>query len=356
MLAAACTGSAAGDRESGPADPGTGPATASSAAAGGGAPTGSGSPPAVDVGGPAKRTVRVTGADELRSALGAARPGDRIELADGTYPGKFTITTDGTQAEPIVLHGSRAAMIDGEGVRGGRALTLQADWWRLAGFTIHNGQKGLMAEGANHTVVDGLLVYDIGDEAVHFQKGSSDNLIRNCEIHDTGKRRPGFGEGVYLGSANGNWEGKQPDRSDRNRVTGNRIGPNIAAEHIDIKEGTTGGEIRGNTFDGRGQTGENSAESWINAKGNDYVIAGNTGTAAYASGYKARTVYPGYGCGNVFDGNTGSVAPYVKPGWAFDISNQTNCPGKPNVVCDNNHLGGAAQGLSQIPPTRCPPR
>jgi hypothetical protein len=299
--------------------------------------------------------VAVTSADGLRAALAGARPGDRIELADGVYTGKFSIAAGGTAAEPITLTGSPQAVIDGGGIRGGRALTLQADWWRLIGFTIRHGQKGLMAEGANHDLVDGLQVHDIGDEAIHFQHGSSDNLIRNCTVHDTGQRRPGFGEGIYLGSANGNWPGHQPDRSDRNQVLGNHLGPNIAAEHIDIKEGTTGGLISGNIFDGRGQTGENSGESWVNAKGNGYVITGNTGQAAYASGFKARTVYPGYGCGNVFDANSGSVAPYRHAGYAFDIPGNTDCAGmRPNVVCDTNHVTGAAAG-SQIPATNCPP-
>lgn len=341
ILAAGCTADRppAGPDSPGQAQTGTPPAPT---------PT---SPPVL--GGSARRTVPVSSADGLRDALTAARPGDRIELAPGTYTGKFTITAAGTRTEPITLIGPRTAVIDGDGIRGGRALTLQADWWQLGGFTIRNGQKGLMAEHANHTVVDGLAVYDIGDEAIHFQKGSSDNLIRNCLIHDTGKRRPGFGEGIYLGSANSNWEGRQPDHSDRNRVIGNHIGPNIAAEHVDIKEGTTGGEIRGNTFDGRGQTGENSGESWVNAKGNGYLIAGNTGTAAYASGYKARTVYEGYGCGNTFQGNTGSVAPSVKPGYAFDISNQTTCATNPNRVCADNTVTGAASGVSQIGLIRC---
>jgi Right handed beta helix region len=349
MLAAGCTSAVAG----GP------PAVPSSQPALGGSAPGVPAPgvPAPGVPAPAgpapHRVVPVSGADALRAALAGALPGDRIELADGSYEGKFTITRDGTQAAPIVLAGSARAAIDGGGIKGGRALTLQADWWRLTGFTIHNGQKGLMAEGANHTVVDGLTVYDIGDEAIHFQKGSSDNLIQNCAVHDTGKRRPGFGEAIYLGSANGNWENKQPDHSDRNKVVGNHLGPDIAAEPVDIKEGTSGGEIRGNTFDGHGQSGENSAESWVNAKGNGYLIADNTGAAAYASGFKARTVYPGNGCGNTFRHNTGTVAPYTKAGYAFDITNNTDCPGNPNKVCTDNTVTGAASGTSQIPETRC---
>ena len=53
--------------------------------------------------------------------------------------------------------------------------------------------------------------------------------------------------------------------------------------------------MRGNVFDGRGQTGENSGESWVNAKGNDWVIEDNTGTGAYASGFKTRVQVEGWG-------------------------------------------------------------
>jgi hypothetical protein len=315
-------------------------------------PSRTGNTAAPQLAGGAARSLTVTDADALTRALAQARPGDRITLAPGTYEGRFLITRAGTREQPITVTGPREAVIDGGGIRGGRALTLQADWWQLAGFTIRNGQKGLMAEHANHTVVAGLAVYDIGDEAIHFQHGSSDNLIRNCVVHDTGKRRPGFGEGIYLGSANSNWPGGQPDRSDRNRVVSNHLGPNIAAEPIDIKEGTTGGEIRDNTFDGRGQTGENSAESWVNAKGNGYTIAANRGAAAYLSGFKARTVRPGWGCGNTFRANSGSVAPTSKPGgYAFDVANQADCADAPNRVCDDNHVTGAP--LSQLPPARC---
>ncbi|MET9554534.1 hypothetical protein [Streptomyces sp. NPDC006645] len=53
------------------------------------------------------------------------------------------------------------------------------------------------------------------------------------------------------------------DASDRIHVLDNRIGPNVAAEGIDIKEGTNDGVVRGNTFNGTGITGQNSGDSWV---------------------------------------------------------------------------------------------
>jgi hypothetical protein len=204
-----------------------------------------------------------------------------------------------------------------------------------------------MALGTRGTVIDGLLVHNIGDEAIHLRDNSTDNVVRNCEVHDTGKRRPGFGEAIYIGQAVSNWVDDQPDRSDRNRILNNKLGPNVAAEHVDIKEGTTGGEVRGNVFDGRGQTGENSGESWVNAKGNDWIIEDNEGVGAYASGFKTRVQIDGWGCGNVFRKNRGAVEPVSgpKPGWAFDIhSRNSGCESNPNIVyADNTVLGPSGQ-------------
>jgi hypothetical protein len=52
------------------------------------------------------------------------------------------------------------------------------------------------------------------------------------------------------------WQNNSPDHSNRNQVLNNKIGPNVAAEEIDIKEGSCCGIIRGNTFDGAEMLGE----------------------------------------------------------------------------------------------------
>lgn len=295
---------------------------------------------------------------ELNTALAAAQPGDVITMSDGVYNGRLKITQSGTAQAPITLKGSRDAVVDGGTTSTGRAVELTGDHWRLEGFTIRNGQKGLMALGVTGTVVDHLSVHTIGHEGIHFQHNSTDNTVLLSEVHDVGKTNADFGEAIYFGSAINNWPGGVPDRSDRNKAVGNTLGPNVTAEHIDIKEGTTGGEVRANVFDGRGQTGANSGESWINAKGNDYLIRYNTGTGAYRHGYKTRKLAPGWGCGNVFQANKGSVAPYtMADGYAFSVTNNSDCASdQQNVVCDDNTVTGGGKGVSTIAVTPCAPR
>lgn len=294
---------------------------------------------------PAARVVNVGTAPALRAALADALPGDEIRLADGVYAGRFTIDRDGTQGQPITLTGSREAVLDGQGTGSGRVVQLRASFWHLSGFTVTNGQKGVMALGVRGTVLDGLKVFRIGDEAVHFRDNSTDNIVRNSEISDTGLREPGFGEGIYFGQAVGNWVDGQPDRSDRNRAIGNRIGPNVRAEALDLKEGTTGGEVRDNTFDGTGMTGANFADSWVDVKGNGYLVAGNRGTSALLDGFQTHVAVAGWGRDNVFRDNTADVR---AAGFGFNITG-----GVPNVVCADNTVTGAGSGAANIPLTAC---
>lgn len=296
-------------------------------------------------------TVSVASAEELQDAVDNASPGDVIDMADAVYDLNLVISTSGTEDDPITLRGSRDAVVDGGDNSSGYAVALEADHWTLTGFSIRNAKKGVMATGASGNVLDDLEVFDIGEEGIHFRQSSSDNVVRHSEVHDTGQVTEDYGEAIYLGSAKNHWPGGEPDPSDRNKVLNNKLGPNVTAEHVDIKEGTTGGEVSGNTFDGTGQTGANSGESWVSAKGNEYTISGNEGDAAYMSGFKTRNRVDGWGCGNVFSANTGSVAPYQEDGWGFDIKNE-GCD-TDNIVCDDNDVTDAAKGDSNVDTTSC---
>ena len=149
-------------------------------------------------------------------------------------------------------------MLDGDGTGGGYVLHLvNADYWRLEGFTATSGSKGIVLDGSSHNLISGVHVTDIGDEGVHFRAFSTSNTIQHSDVDHTGMDSEGFGEGVYLGSANSNWNrysGGQPDRSDQNQVLDNRI-TDTRAEPIDVKEGTTGGVIAGNLLGGDGVAG-----------------------------------------------------------------------------------------------------
>lgn len=284
----------------------------------------------------------VESAADLQAALDAAKPGDVIQIAPGSYQGNFVITPSGTADDPITLCGSAASVLDGGGVEGGYVVHLNgASHWRLAGFTVTNGQKGVMADGTVGSVIQGLTVTRIGDEAIHLRRFSTDNLVTGNVVSVTGLRREKFGEGIYIGTAESNWAditGGAPDTSDRNVVEGNTISA-TTAEAIDVKEGTTGGVVRGNTFDGSGMH-EDGADSWVDIKGNDWIIEGNVGVNSLLDGYQTHEILDGWGTRNVFRGNTANVN---GPGFGFSLT-----PERDNVVTCDNQTSAAGEGFSNV--------
>ena len=92
----------------------------------------------------------MSSASELTRALAAARPGEEIVLAAGTYDGNFTASHSGTPAAPVTLCGPRSAVLDGGSISRGYTLHLDhASWWRVEGFTVEGGQKGIVADGSD---------------------------------------------------------------------------------------------------------------------------------------------------------------------------------------------------------------
>lgn len=289
------------------------------------------------------RGVSVSSARELKRALASARPGDTILLAPGTYDGNFTASASGTPTAPIILCGPRNAVLDGGSTSHGYTFYLShASWWRVEGFTVEGGQKGVIADGADNDLLEGLFVHSTGDEGIHLRSFSSHDTISHCVVQDTGKLTPFFGEGIYVGSAHKNWcryTHCQPDASNDDLIEDNNVA-DTTAENIDIKEGTTGGRIIGNHFDGSGMVAS-AATAWVNVKGNDWTITGNTGVTSVKDGFQVHKVYPGWGVGNVFRSNDAQVN---GPGHGFFVQSKRL---RTVVACDNK-VSGAGLGFSTL--------
>jgi hypothetical protein len=304
----------------------------------------------------ATRTINVSTAAELKAALANAKAGDDIIMADGVYNGKFVISpgVNGTSANPILLQGSRNAILDAGDINTGYVLYLQSNYWIIKGFTITNGLKGIMIDGAQNSVIDAVKVYNIGEEGIHLRKFSVHNTIQNVEVSSTGLKTPDYGEGIYIGSAKNNWAtytNGNPDKCDSNIILYNKIGPNVAAESIDIKEGTTGGIIRGNTFDATGITGANGGDSWIDVKGNYTLIENNIGNnpggAFFIDGYQVHCAVAGWGSYNEFKNNQCAVN---ASGYGFNVQlSGSNGTTTGNKVYTSNTVTGASSGVANIP-------
>lgn len=290
----------------------------------------------------AAQTVEVGTAAQLRTALAGARPGDTIRLADGTYTGNFKAVTPATAAARITLTGSPGAVLR---AGGGYGLHLNgASYWTVSGLTVTGGQKGIVIDSATGVVVDGVTVHGLTMEGVHFRDSSTDGVIENSTIYDTGNDGRGMGEGVYVGTAN-----TLSDRSDRIQILGNTIGPDVGGENVDIKEGTTGARIVGNTFDGSGLTGANYDDSWVDVKGNDVLVQDNTGRNTTNDGYQTHTQQSGWGCGTVFKGNKSTLTGADgSTRLAIDVTNAgAGC--RTMVYSSNTVTSG--KGLTNIPVT-----
>ncbi|MCQ2417470.1 MAG: family 16 glycosylhydrolase [Oscillospiraceae bacterium] len=231
-------------------------------------------------------TIRVTNTEELKTALENAKAGDEIVLAEGEYiySGStakgymFKCTAEGTENNPIILRSENTenpAILSGTSTAVNSVLVVTGDYWEIRNLKVTNGQKGIMVNDSNHTKVIDCEVYNIGSEGIHFRDNSCYDLAENCYVHDTGVVSPGFGEAIYIGSAHST-TGYGFD-CHYNTVRGCRLGPNVAAEHVDVKEYTIGTIIEDCIFDGTGMSGENSAKSFVNIKGNDCILRNNTG-------------------------------------------------------------------------------
>lgn len=288
-------------------------------------------------------TINVSTATQLKTALTSAKPGDTINLADGTYTGNFKTTVSGTSSAPIKLTGtSRAVLTAG----GGYGLHLDgASHWQVSGITVTGGQKGIMIDRATRVVIDGVTVHGLDMEGVHFRNSSTYGTIRNSKIYDTGNDGRGMGEGVYVGSAGGT-----SDNSDNVQILDNVIGPDVGGEAIDLKEGTRNGRVAGNSFDGRGLTGANYDDSWIDVKGNNYLIENNTGKNTTNNGFETHTQQSGWGCGTVFRNNTSDLTGATGSGrYAFNVTNYNASTCKVTIDRTNTVIGGRGLANPGVP-------
>ena len=318
-----------------------------SASSPGAAPSGE---PSAGSGGPAETpprcpdaTVTVATAAELTAALAGARPGTVIHLADGEYVGNFVGTGTATEQQPVMVCGGKNAVLDGGGTEDGYVFHLdRASYWTVQGITVRNGQKGVMLDETTRSVIQGLAVEGMGDEAIHLRRFSSDNRVLGNRIRGTGLRKPKFGEGIYVGSAQSNWcdiSACEPDKSDRNEISGNSIS-DTTAENIDIKEGTSSGFLLENSFDG---STISEADSWVDVKGKGWRIERNTGKNSPLDGFQTHEIVDGWGTENVFRDNTAEVN---GPGLGYSLK-----PVRENVVDCSNSASQAGQGLSNVPCT-----
>ena len=291
-------------------------------------------------------TVEVATVEELHKALLKSKAGNIISIAPGIYDfstyersTKFYWEAEGTKNSPITLTAKNKndpPILKGSTLNNNYVLHITGDYWIIENIKISFSQKGIVLDNSNYTIIRNVEVYSTGEEAIAIRDGSSNCLIQNCYIHDTGLVTPGYGEGIYIGSSKSTTGYNY--KCDNNIVEG-CIFRNIAAEHIDIKEYTTGQEIFGCTFYGDGMTGENYAGSFIDIAGNNCFIHDNVGyrnkNKKIVAAFEVHRIVDEWGDGHKFINNVvymdrpyGEVDTnrrmYVVDGWDLKFSVKNN--------------------------------
>jgi parallel beta helix pectate lyase-like protein len=259
-------------------------------------------------------------AAKIQDAMRNAAPGAVLLIAPGTYTGSTSTSGDsgrfysgrsGTAAQPIVLQScdpTHPAVLSGGSVSDGSyCIHLTGDYWEIRDLVVTQAEKGIVIDNGNHNLLSGLEVVRIGDEGVHFRDGSSYNTLEHSKIHDTGRYQAGFGEGAYVGS---DYAASYQHVVRDNVIRTTDFAGGITAEHIDIKEGADGTVVEYCTFDGRGISGANSADSFVDVKGVNTTIRYNqgfrNGESHLLDAFQVRTHGSGYATGknNRFNNNT----------------------------------------------------
>ena len=313
------------------------------------------------------RTVNVSTSAQLTAALAGAQAGDLIELAAGLYNAKYVVLNKtGTAANPIVIRGPKEALLrlgnvptGGGGIDYGSGYGFTIDnssyIWCL-GFTVEYAPKGIITDQATHCWLKGLTVRWVEQEAIHLRNYSSNNVLEDCTVYMTGRDSVGFGEAYYIGTANSNLTSPQsrtgggPDTSDNNVIRRCKS-YDVTAEAVDIKEGSTGTVVEYCHFDGSLLNDYNSADTWVDVKGNNCVIQYNYGRKTFNGAYSVYDPSPGTsGRNNVFRGNIGDSR-LVSGAKSPDVSINIKVAGAGNIVYSDNYFVGSQGALSNIATT-----
>ena len=291
-------------------------------------------------------TANVTNRAQLLAAIKAGTSGTVIRLAPGSYGAGIQINTKASATNPMWICGPETAVFDNLDVTKGYGFQINgANNLVVAGMTVRNVQKGVSVQYAKNVTIADMHVTNIGDEAIHLKNMTTDSTVIGNVVDTTGLNAKNYGEGVYIGTAQGNWckyNNCQPDNSDRNVVAYNDI-KNNTAESIEAKAGTNDGTMWQNTMDGSNITADD-ADSLIQIMGSGWVVAGNKGSNSPEDAIQIWNTDDGsYGFDNVVYGNTiaspppGYVVhlPYVNDGNVAGCDNSRGTAGLSNVACQN---------------------
>ena len=188
-------------------------------------------------------TIEVNTAEQLRAAVGRARAGDRVVVADGAYTldAAIAITTPGTAEQPIVIE---ARTVGGAEIKGAAGFRLErpAAYVVIRGFAFaHNAGAMEIAAGAHHCrVTRNVFALKVDTRSTYLTVNGDDNEIDHNTFRD--KETEGqmlFIQGPGTTMCKRNWVHHNLFLDFRKTNKNNASGLHIGSSHRSMDSGFT---------------------------------------------------------------------------------------------------------------------
>ena len=203
----------------------------------------------------------VSSVDELQEAMRSPANLDEIiidtseEDDDVLYFGTASVDTSGNDNahfyagelpadfEKVVVRGDGGDItLSGDSQDANAVLLVEGDNWEIRSLTLTGALNGVVLDGANNTFLSGLSIENVGERGLYIHNGSSNNVIANSTIFDTGMTLSagtleGQGEAIVVGDEVG--DATDIQLSNNNYISNMVFGTDILAESVDVNDGAT---------------------------------------------------------------------------------------------------------------------
>ena len=179
--------------------------------------------------------------------------------------------------EKVVVRGDGGDVtLSGDDVDANAVLLVEGDNWEIRSVTLTGARNGVVLNGANNTFLSGISIEDVGERGLYMYNGSSNNVISNSSIFNTGMSLSGEtvesqGEAIVVGEAVDDTTGFL--FSDNNYISNMVFGTDILTESVDVNKGATNTKINHSLFVTAGidpLLSEQNSIVTISGEGTDY--------------------------------------------------------------------------------------
>ena len=219
-------------------------------------------------------TVTVSTVEELHQALKNAQPRDAIEIQEGDYTGIATVegsgsenayfyaSASGTEENPIRVSSAANAdvRLNGSDNTQHAVLLVTGDHWRFSNITLSDAETAAVVDGGTSNHFTSLSIENT-QQGFAVRNGGEGNFLARTDITNVD-------QAIVVGLAD--------EVNENNTFRQLTVGPNVSAQHVELKSGAQNTLLEYNTFDTAGMGEEALEQSVIVSTGQASVLRFNT--------------------------------------------------------------------------------